>query len=219
MIKNKLYDINQYIEDIKTNKKIISYKSIEDLGIKKPGHIYRFLLKVKLDSNMLDPYIYNSVIDKYSRTSLNDIKISMSNSGYRIGCCCFRDSNLRLEKRSINSGLDFTENSNDIFAFLKKLDLLKFKENFVHNGFDQVEYIMIQLFSEYKFDKDILNEYLHIYSDEDKKKVIYKLYNEKKNLCQEYNIKYDEKEDEDIYENYLKNYKDDNRNDSICSIF
>jgi len=219
LIKNKLYDINQYIEDIKTNKKIISYKSIEDLGIKKPGHIYRFLLKVKLDSNMLDPYIYNSVIDKYSRTSLNDIKISMSNSGYRIGCCCFRDSNLRLEKRSINSGLDFTENSNDIFAFLKKLDLLKFKENFVHNGFDQVEYIMIQLFSEYKFDKDILNEYLHIYSDEDKKKVIYKLYNEKKNLCQEYNIKYDEKEDEDIYETYLKNYKDDNRNDGICSIF
>jgi len=219
LIKNKLYDINQYIEDIKTNKKIISYKSVEDLGIKKPGHIYRFLLKVKLDSNMLDPYIYNSVIDKYSRTSLNDIKISMSNSGYRIGCCCFRDSNLRLEKRSINSGLDFTENSNDIFAFLKKLDLLKFKENFVHNGFDQVEYIMIQLFSEYKFDKDILNEYLHIYSDEDKKKVIYKLYNEKKNLCQEYNIKYDEKEDEDIYETYLKNYKDDNRNDSICSIF
>ena len=168
---------------------------------------------------MLDPYIYNSVIDKYSRTSLNDIEISMSNSGYRIGCCCFRDSNLRLEKRSINSGLDFTENSNDIFAFLKKLDLLKFKENFVHNGFDQVEYIMIQLFSEYKFDKDILNEYLHIYSDEDKKKVIYKLYNEKKNLCQEYNIKYDEKEDEDIYETYLKNYKDDNRNDGICSIF
>ena len=219
LIKNKLYDINQYIEDIKTNKKIISYKSVEDLGIKKPGHIYRFILKIKLDSNMLDPYIYNSVIDKYSRTSLNDIKVSMSNSGYRIGCCCFRDSNLRLEKRSINSGLDFTENSNDIFAFLKKLDLLKFKENFVHNGFDQVEYIMIQLFSEYKFDKDILNEYLHIYSDEDKKKVIYKLYNEKRNLCQEYNIKYDENEDKDIYETYLKNYKDNDGGDGICSIF
>ena len=219
LIKNKLYDINQYIEDIKTNKKIISYKSVEDFGIKKPGHIYRFILKIKLDSNMLDPYIYNSVIDKYSRTSLNDIKVSMSNSGYRIGCCCFRDSNLRLEKRSINSGLDFTENSNDIFAFLKKLDLLKFKENFVHNGFDQVEYIMIQLFSEYKFDKDILNEYLHIYSDEDKKKVIYKLYNEKRNLCQEYNIKYDENEDKDIYETYLKNYKDNDGGDGICSIF
>ena len=219
LIKNKLYDINLYIDEIKSNKKIISYKSVEDLGIKKPGHIYRFLLKIKLDSNMLDPYIYNSILDKYNRNSLNDVKISMSNSGYRIGCCCFRDSNLRLEKRSINSGLEFADSSNDIFAFLKKLDLLKFKENFIHNGFDQVEYIMIQLFSEYKFNKDILNEYLHIYSDEDKFKVIYKLYNEKRNLCQEYNIKYDENEDKDIYETYLKNYKDNNANDGFCFIF
>ena len=220
LIKNKIYDINEYINDIKTNKKIISYKSIEDLGIKKPGHIYRFLLKIKLDSNMLDPYIYNAIIDKYSRSSLNDFKISMSNSGYRIGCCCFRDSNLRLEKRSINSGLgEYTENNNDIFAFLKKMDLLRLKENFIHNGFDQVEYIMIQMFSEYKFNKDILNEYLHIYSDEDKKFVIWKLYNEKKNLCQEYNIKYDENEDKDIFENYLKDYKHNNNNDGFCLIF
>ena len=78
---------------------------------------------------------------------------------------------------------------------------------------------MIQLFSEYKFNKDILNEYLHIYSDEDKFKVIYKLYNEKRNLCQEYNIKYDENEDKDIYETYLKNYKDNNANDGFCFIF
>ena len=219
LIKNKLYDINKYINDIKSNKKIISFKSIEDLGIKKPGHIYRFLLKIKLDSNMLEPYIYNAIIDKYSRTSLNDIKISMSNSGYKIGCCCFRDNNLKLEKRSINSGFgDFNENTGDIFAFLKKLDLLKLKENFIHNGFDQVEYIMIQMFSEYKFNKDILNEYLHVYSDEDKIKVIRKLYIEKKNLCQEYNIKYDENEDKDIYDNYFKDYKDDN-NDGLCSIF
>ena len=167
---------------------------------------------------MLDPYIYNSIIDKYNRSSLNDIKISMSNSGYRLGCCCFRDSNLKLEKRSINSGLEFSENTNDIFAFLKKMDLLRFKENFIHNGFDQVEFIMIQLFSEYKFNKDILNDCLHIYSEEDKLKVISKLYNEKTNLCQEYNIKYDENEDKDIYESCLKDYKD-NDNNSICSIF
>ena len=168
---------------------------------------------------MLEPYIYNAIIDKYSRTSLNDIKIRMSNSGYKIGCCCFRDNNLKLEKRSINSGFgDFNENTNDIFAFLKKLDLLKLKENFIHNGFDQVEYIMIQMFSEYKFNKDILNEYLHVYSDEDKIKVIRKLYIEKKNLCQEYNIKYDENEDKDIYDNYFKDYKEDN-NDGLCCIF
>ena len=219
LIKNKIIDINKYIEDIKSNKKVISYKTVEDLGIKKPGHIYRFLLKIKLDSNMIDPYIYNSVFDKYNRSSLNDLKISMSNTGYRIGCCCFRDSNLKLDKRSINSGLEFAENTSDIFAFLRKMNLLKFKENFIHNGFDQVEFIMLQLFSEYKFNKEILNEYLHIYSDEDKVKVISKLYNEKKNLCLEYNIKYDENEDKDIYESCLKDYKDNENNNGICSIF
>ncbi len=191
LIKNKIIDINQFIDDIKNNKKIITYKTIEDLGIKKPGHIYRFLLKIKLDTNIIDPYIYNSVFDKYSRTSLNDLKISMSNTGYRIGCCCFRDSNLKLDKRSINSGLEFAENTGDIFAFLRKINLLKYKENFIHNGFDQVEFIILQLFSEYKFNKEILNECLHIYLDEDK----------------------------DIYESCLKDYKDNENNNSICSIF
>ena len=40
----------------------------------------------------------------------------------------------------------------------------------------------------------------------------------KKNLCQEYNIKYDENEDKDIFENYLKDYKHNN-NDGFCLIF
>ena len=126
---------------------------------------------------------------------------------------------MKLDKRSINSGLEFAENTSDIFAFLRKTNLLKFKENFIHNGFDQVEFIMLQLFSEFKFNKEILNEYLHIYSDEDKVKVISKLYNEKKNLCLEYNIKYDENEDKDIYESCLKDYKDNENNNGICSIF
>ena len=66
----------------------------------------------------------------------------------------------------------------------------------VYNGFDQVELIILKLlFSEYKSNKEILNECLHIYSDEDKNKVIYKLYNEKKNLYQENNIKHDENGD------------------------
>ena len=39
---------------------------------------------------------------------------------------------------------------------------------------------MIQMFSEYKFNKEILNEYLHIYNDDDKKKVLKKLFEEKK---------------------------------------
>ena len=208
LIKNKLYNIEQYIEQIKINKLSITYKTIEDIGIKKPGHIYRFLLKLKIDAGLIDSYIYNIILDKYNRSSLNDVKISSSANGF--GCCCFRENSLKIDKKSINSqhnGNDYygNDNCNDIFGFLKKLNLLRLKENFIHNGFDQVEFIMIQMFSEYKFNKEILNEYLHIYSDEDKNKVLKKLYEEKKNICNVYNIEYDINEENEILTSRTEN--------------
>ena len=199
LIKNKIYNIEEYIDKIKKNQISISFKNIEDLGIKKPGHIFRFLLKLKIDSGLIDPFIYNAILDKYNRNSLNDIKINSSNNGF--GCCCFRDTTLRIDKKSLNNvGNDtfFAENCNDIFSFLKKLNLLWLKENFIHNGFDQVEFIMMQMFSEYKFNDEILNEYLHIYNDEDKRKVLKKLFGEKKVICNEYNIEYDLEEEKEI---------------------
>ena len=199
LIKNKIYNIEEYVDKIKKNKISISFKNIEDLGIKKPGHIFRFLLKLKIDSGLIDPFIYNVILDKYNRNSLNDIKINSSNNGF--GCCCFRENYLRIDKKSLNNvGNDtfFMENCNDIFSFLKRLNLLWLKENFIHNGFDQVEFIMIQMFSEYKSNFEILNEYLHIYNDEDKKKVLKKLFEEKKNICNEYNIEYEVEEEKEI---------------------
>ena len=50
--------------------------------------------------------------------------------------------------------------------------MFNLKENFIYNGFDQVEFIILQMFSKSKFNKEFLNEYLHIYNDEDKKKVL-----------------------------------------------
>ena len=47
------------------------------------------------------------------------------------------------------------------------------------------------MFSEYKFNKEILNKYIHIYNEEDKKKILKKLFEEKRNICNEYNIEYD----------------------------
>ena len=202
LIKNKIYNIDEYIDKIKKNQISITYKNIEDLGIKKPGHIFRFLLRLKIDTKIIDPFIYNVILDKYNRNSLNDIKLNSSNNIFN--CCCFRENTLKIDKKSIsnnNSAYNDTylaDNSNDIFAFLKKLNLLWLKENFIHNGFDQVEFIMIQMFSDYIFNKEILNEYLHIYNDEDKKKVLKKLFEEKKNICNEYNLDYDINEENQI---------------------
>ena len=41
LIENNMYDIDKCISDLQNNKINISYKDIEDIGIRKPGHIFR----------------------------------------------------------------------------------------------------------------------------------------------------------------------------------
>ena len=104
---------------------------------------------------------------------------------------------------------------NDIFGFLKYKGLMEYKENFIHNGFDQIDYIFIQLFSNFKFNKEILNDYLHIYSDKDKTKIIKKLYEEKRKIALELGLPFDMKEEEQI----LNTKNDVNDENSSCNIF
>ena len=191
LIKNNIYDIDSYITNLRNNKINISYKDIENLGIKKPGHIFRFLLKLQIDIGILDNRICNFIINKFSDNSLTTI--GMNSSVSEIKYCGF----------ILCPGEDrFTKNSNyyDIFSFLRSKDLVQFKENFIHNGFDQIEFILIQLFSCFAFNKEILNDYMHIYSDKDKKKVITKLYEEKKNLSNLLGIDFNNKEVKQILE-------------------
>ena len=112
-----------------------------------------------------------------------------------------------------------SNNYNDIFGFLKNKGLLEFKENFIHNGFDQIDYIFIQLFSNFKFNKEILNDYMHIYSDKDKRKVIKKLYEEKRKVALELGLPYDINEGEEILNTKSKNNTQQIEENSSCFIF
>ena len=174
LIKNNIYDIESYITNLRNNKINISYKDIENLGIKKPGHIFRFLLKLQMDIGILDNKICNFIINKFSENALTTIGMNVS------------VSEIKYCGMILCPGEDrFIQNSNyyDIFSFLRSKELIQFKENFIHNGFDQIEFILIQLFSCFAFNKEILNDYMHIYSDKDKKKVLIKLYEEKQSLA------------------------------------
>ena len=223
LIKNEIYDIDLYIQNLKSNKINISYKDIEDIGIKKPGHIFRFLLKLQIDTGILDSQIYNSIINKFNSNVLTTIGLTASTN--IIKCCgitIFKQNNTgdKSNKNNIcccDSTSSINKNCyyNDIFGFLKYKDLLDYKDNFIHNGFDQIDYIFIQLFSNFKFNKEILNDYMHIYSDNDKKKVIQKLYEEKKRISLELGLNYDFNEEEKIL-NSQNNIKE---NESSCLIF
>jgi hypothetical protein len=227
LIKNDIYDIDLYIHNLKNNKINISYKDIEDIGIKKPGHIFRFLLKLQIDTGILDPHIYDALTNKFNSNILTTIGLTASTN--IIKCCgitLFKQNgggeNINCKNNiccdSSTSSFNNNYYYNDIFGFLKYKDLLDYKENFIHNGFDQIDFIFIQLFSNFKFNKEILNDYMHIYSENDKNKVIQKLYEEKKRIALELGLNYDISEEDKIL-NYDGINNNSNDLDISCCIF
>ena len=254
LVKNNIYNIDRWIEDIRYNRINVSFKDIEELGIKKPGHIFRLLLKLEVDSGKIDNNLYNYIIEKFNinimtnngvlTSSINDINccgmnLCSTNTHYNRRIAInntYYDNNYYDENKTNETENECEENEInyvDIFSFLKKNNLWKFKENFIHNGFDQIEYILIQLFSHYYFDKNILNDYMHIYLEEDKNKVLKILYKEKKKLCLLLGIRYDSEQLKQIllsqssntenYNNYMNSSlpvnTNNNNKDNCCSIY
>ena len=229
LIKNEIYDIDLYIHNLKNNKINISYKDIEDIGIKKPGHIFRFLLKLQIDTGILDSQIYNLIRNKFNSNVLTTIGLTASTN--IVKCCgitLFKENGNgngdSHNKTNIcctgsTSSLNNNYTYNDIFGFLKYKDLIKFKENFIHNGFDQIDYIFIQLFSNFKFNREILNDYMHIYSENDKLQVIQKLYEEKKRIAFELGLLYDDDEEQKILNSQNETVGEKKENDDTCFIF
>ena len=191
LIENNFYDIDQIISDIKNNNNNLGFKEIEDLGIRKPGHIFRLLLKLEIDSGNLDNTIFNNIISKFNINCSLSNNIILTSSISDVKCCGICNKNFG----NFNSYMKRTNwPYNDIFSFLKFKELWNFKENFLHNGFDQLEYVLLQLFSKYKFNKNIMNDCFHIYNEKDKENVLNKLYEEKITISKELGIEYDENE-------------------------
>ena len=198
LIENNMYDIDKCINDLQNNNITITYKDIEDIGIRKPGHIFRLLLKLEIDSGILNNNLFNYILSKFNMSSSISNNIILTNSVTEINCCGICNKN-----RNYNSYIKRNDCPyNDIFSFLKYKDLWKYKENFLHNGFDQLEYVLLQLFSKYNYDKDIMNDCFHIYIENDKLNVLNKLYEEKKSICLECGIENEENEINPIFSNY-----------------
>ena len=189
LIENNMYDIDKYINEIQNNILTISYKDIENIGIKKPGHIFRLLLKLDIDSGILDNNLFNFIIYKFNKSSSIPNNIIVTSSVTDINCCgiCKNQNYKSYIKRKDCP-------YSDIISFLKYKDLWKYKENFLHNGFDQLEYVLLQLFSKYTYDKELLDDCLHIYDEKEKLDVLKKLYHEKKSIAIECGINNDENE-------------------------
>ena len=228
LVKNKMYNIEKYIDNIRNNKiNVITFKEIEEFGIRKPGHIFRLLIKLQVDAGKIDYNIYKFIIDRFNINTMTN-NGAMTTSYNEINClglnCCLSNNN----NKKINNNINENEiNYFDIFSFLKVNNLWKFKENFIHNGFDQIDYILIQLFSRYSFNKKILNDYMHIYLEEDKNNILKILYKEKNKICSFLGLKYNDDELNKILFNNHMNHINDiytinnnyNDRDDCCLIF
>ena len=238
LVKHHMYNIDKYIDDIRLNKiNVITFKNIESFGIRKPGHIYRLLLKLQIDAGKIDNNIYKFIIDKFSINTMtnNGAMTTSINDIHCFGLNCFLSNSNNnnynyTNKKLVSNNNNFNDNELnyfDIFSFLKVNNLWKFKENFIHNGFDQIDFILIQLFSKYSFDKKILNDYMHIYLDEDKNYILKILYKEKKRISNLMGLQNNDDEIKNILsysqnnnslnESYMDNNQ--NNNNNCCSIF
>jgi len=207
LIENNMYDIDKCISDLQNNKINISYKDIEDIGIRKPGHIFRLLLKLEIDSGILDNNLFNYILSKFNMSSSISNNIILTSSITDINCCGICNKNKNYQSYIKRNDCPY----NDIFSFLKYKDLWKYKENFLHNGFDQLEYVLLQLFSKYTYDKEIMNDCFHIYIDKDKKNVLNKLYEEKKCIALEVGMETDDNEINQVLSNYSYSSKYSNK--------
>ena len=174
-IQNDIFDINILINQMNNPEHKLNYDSIESLlKIHKPGHIYRIFSALEISAGIINPNIGDFLVKKNSRNnsnkSKNDLKLSVSREINSSCVNCFRINFL------------FSQKKNDLNSFLSRYNLLKFYQNFYHNGFELINYVMAQMYSSDPIDEFILENCFHIYEKKDREKVLKCLLNEKNKI-------------------------------------
>ena len=214
-LENDVYDINKLVALMKSNETKLKYDDIERLlGIKKPGHIFRILVKLEIDCELIESKIVKFMIKKSNKENDKYIQISISN-GYE--CGCFKNYAIPIPK-------------NELKTFLKRNNLMKFYQNFYHNGFELIEYVLIQMYSSFPINDDTLENCFHIYEEEDRVNVLKYIINEMEKInlfvnSKEYEnrpdkdkIKYENIQLEDSNENKGINNNKNEENCNVCYI-
>ena len=174
-IQNDIFDINILINQMNNPEHKLNYDSLESLlKIHKPGHIYRIFSALEISAGIINPNIGDFLVKKNSRNnsnkSKNDLKLSVSREINSSCVNCFRINFL------------FSQKKNDLNSFLSRYNLLKFYQNFYHNGFELINYVMAQMYSSDPIDEFILENCFHIYEKKDREKVLKCLLNEKNKI-------------------------------------
>jgi hypothetical protein len=167
--------MDKVVSNLKTGKFNITKNDIQKIGILIPGHIYRMITKLEIDSGKINEKISNYLIKNIKRMSMRNFNITNNNTNYCCGCCSRNEQiqNFNNTKRILN--LD---------QWLNKIKMNKYKDNFIENGFDLFEYFILQMFSTYPIDDYIIKEELNIEDDKDRDIILLRLNKDVKYIIQ-----------------------------------
>ena len=175
-IHKKIFDLNKVINEMKKGKIKMTPKDIYKIGVKIPGHIYRIFVKLELDSGIIDKKFYDYIEKKKKEPKEEEINI-LNNSIYNICGCC------SLKERSRSTCKKKKKNTYDLDQWLSNINMIKYKQNFIDNGFDKFEYFFLQMFGSVPIDFNILKNSLKIESEKERDLILLQLQNDVKYLA------------------------------------
>ena len=166
-----IYDLNSLINDVKKIKnKDFLFNYIENnFQIHLPGHIYRIIVKLEILEDKIEPKITNFFIKK--EDNLNDTNNIKPSSLLKLFDNC-------------DNFIDYsTINKNNLKVFLKKYNLNHLYHNFYQNGFDLINFVILQMYSKnFSINDEILENCFHIYDQNDRNLVLNSLKYEKNKI-------------------------------------
>lgn len=134
-------------------------------------------MKMYCDAGVIDNRVVKYVFPSKTKED-NEIHIGMSQ--YMCGCSMGeKGKEYDVEKWLRNKGLGYL------------------KENFVHNGFEVFEYVVVQMFSSFVVDDAFLVERMHVYNGSDRFKLRKALEMERKAICKKLGRRYVDFEQEE----------------------
>ena len=171
-INNDIYNIDQLINISKTKTRQETFSFINSIiKTNKIGHIYRILIKIDIDTGFIDNNISNFLTPKklpnnqYKNTHIN------TNTNYS-------DNELLISGIKNVFCTNQIEERSFIKIFFEKYNIKELCSYFINNGFDIVEYIILQMISRFPINDYILEKDMHINDDNDRKKILIILNNE-----------------------------------------
>ena len=206
-IDKKIYNLDKLIYNLKNGICNVLKKDIIKIGIINPGHIYRIITKLEIDSEKINTQISNFIIDK-KNLSDGEINILKNSIVYCCGCCSINNQS----KYYINN--EFKKYQ--LEQWLSRIKMNKYKDNFIKNGFDMFEYFILQMFSSIPIDENILKDELKINNINDRDFILLRINKDIKYIIQKTTIN-NKKDDR---KNFIKNNKEEKFEENTnCIVF